>query len=205
MDKNINTRILFTVFLIFTFMQTGFAQETDIDKPKMGISIGYGNQVVKIFGVGIDLNVNYLYEVYLFEINYFGPLYSEETWSIESHARAFWGNTFYKPNDTYLSPLNSYEIGISSGFLFRKSFFDNFLKIYFSSTLGPIYTKGVPDRQFAGLMFCGNYDLGFNFKLGQNLYLDLRTGFRHISNAGLKKPNGGVNNWMVNSGVVFNL
>jgi len=38
--------------------------------------------------------------------------------------------------------------------------------------------------------------------LNQAFYLDLRFGFRHISNAGLSNPNGGINNFVVNIGFI---
>ena len=39
----------------------------------------------------------------------------------------------------------------------------------------------------------------------ENLFFDFRSGFRHISNAGLNHPNGGVNDLVLSGGVFINL
>lgn len=194
---------LFVILLVnFSFL---YAQSDSLKEsyPRFGISLGYGNQVIKIFGGGVDLNVNYLYEVYLFEANYITSLYSGETWNVESLLNLVYGYSNFKSNINNPEKVKSSEISINSGFLIKKNIWDDGLKIYFASSIGLIYAEALPERQKSGFMFCGNYSIGLQIKLDNSHYLDLRTGFRHISNAGLKRPNGGINNWMVNFGTVF--
>lgn len=171
--------------------------------PRFGVSFGYGNQLMKIFGVGIDLNVKYLYEVYLFEVNYITPFYTGESWNVESLLNLVYGYSNFKSDLNNREKIKSSEVGINSGFLIKKNIWDDNLKIYFASSLGLIYAEALPERQLSGIMFCGNYSVGLQIKLNRNHFIDLRTGFRHLSNAGLRKPNGGINNWIVNFGTVF--
>ena len=204
----INHKLLKILILIIFFISKSAFTQVEHSKDfnhKIGFIVGYGKQDVNLLGISIDLKVPYVYEVQLFELDYFLPLYYNNSWSIESHLRLVYGITHYKQNKKSLTYTKSNEYGISSGFLISKSFFEKFIKIYFATSLGPFYSIGTPDRQVPGFMFCGNYDIGVNLELRKNVYFDLRTGFRHISNAGLRNPNGGLNNWMINGGLVFEM
>ncbi len=204
----INYKQLFILILIICFIsKSAFSQEKHsyYSNHKIGFIFGYGKQDVHLLGIEIDLKVPYIYEVQLFEIDYFLPLYINSSWSIESHLRLVYGITHYQQNKRSLKEIKNNEVGISSGFFISRSFFNNFIKVYFATSLGPFYSKGTPDRQVSGFMFCGNYDIGINLELRKHVYLDLRTGFRHLSNAGLRKPNGGLNSWMVNGGIIFEM
>ena len=79
------------------------------------------------------------------------------------------------------------------------------LYLYGLISSGPHYVSGTPERQADGFIFSDNLLLGLNVKLFEKIYLDLRSGFRHISNAGLNHPNGGVNDLVLNGGVFINL
>jgi hypothetical protein len=194
------------ILIIFFSSQPVFTQiDSSHHNHKIGFTVGYGSQVVNLLGIKIDLKVPYFYDVYLFEFDYYLPLYSNKTWSIETQLRFVYGITSYKKKNNSLSISKNNEVGVSSGFLIGKSFFENFLKIYFVSSIGPYFSFDTPDRQISGFLFCGNYDVGINLELRKNVYIDLRTGFRHISNAGLRNPNGGLNNWMINGGLVIEM
>ncbi|MBM3441042.1 MAG: acyloxyacyl hydrolase, partial [Bacteroidetes bacterium] len=62
-----------------------------------------------------------------------------------------------------------------------------------------------PTRQARGFIFSDNAFGGVNLKCAKHTWIDLRIGFRHISNAGLREPNGGVNNLMLSGGFIFDL
>jgi hypothetical protein len=68
---------------------------------------------------------------------------------------------------------------------------------------GPHYVSAAPHRQSNGFVFSNNLSAGVNLRLYKNLYADLRTGIRHISNAGIKIPNAGVNDMTINEGLMF--
>jgi hypothetical protein len=82
---------------------------------------------------------------------------------------------------------------LNLGFLARENAFRDFLSFYLTISTGPHYVSGTPQRQANGFIFSDNFAGGINVRLTKNLYADLRSGIRHISNAGLRTPNGGVN------------
>jgi len=92
-----------------------------------------------------------------------------------------------------------YEFGLNLGIR-------NYVKInsgfYFYQMLGsgPHYISAKVKRQASGFIFSDNLALGALLRLNsKSLFLSIQYVQRHISNAGLKDPNGGVNscNFMI--------
>jgi hypothetical protein len=87
-----------------------------------------------------------------------------------------------------------YEFGLNLGIR-------NYVKInegfYFYQMLGsgPHYVSAEIGRQANGFIFSDNLALGTFLKLRGELFLNFQYVQRHISNAGLKAPNGGVNSY----------
>lgn len=88
-----------------------------------------------------------------------------------------------------------YELGLNLGIR-------NYIKIndgfYFYQMLGsgPHYISAEVGRQANGFIFSDNLALGTFLRLTKkNLFLNLQYVQRHISNANLKSPNGGVNSY----------
>jgi hypothetical protein len=59
---------------------------------------------------------------------------------------------------------------------------------------GPHYISVETTNQANGFIFSDMLYLSFNHKIKKTIF-GLFTGFRHISNAGFKEPNGGINNY----------
>lgn len=113
--------------------------------------------------------------------------------------------TKYRPVDRVDDLKDGYEFGVNVGTLFRKHVYKDVLNVYVSLSIGPHYVSGTPERQANGFIFSDNLFTGLNIKVFNNFYLDLRAGFRHISNAELMSPNGGLNDIMVGGGILLNL
>ena len=61
---------------------------------------------------------------------------------------------------------------------------------------GPHYISADVQRQAKGFIFSDNFAVGaFTSLKKKNLFLNLQLRYRHISNAGLKSPNGGIDSW----------
>lgn len=80
----------------------------------------------------------------------------------------------------------------------------NYIKIndglFFYQMLGsgPHYITAVVKRQANGFIFSDNLAVGaFTRLTRKNLFLNLQFRIRHLSNAELKNPNGGINTWNV--------
>ncbi|MBN2571726.1 MAG: acyloxyacyl hydrolase [Ignavibacteriales bacterium] len=162
---------------------------------KIGFQFGYGTQNL--------LEVDYHYDVYLFQVQYFYSLINEETWSLEINIQPQFNFTSYKHINFATSNESGYEYGLNFGIIARKNILNDHLGVYILVGFGPHYTSGTPERQANGFIFSDNFMFGINLKIINNIYCDLRTGLRHISNADLKEPNCGVNNFVINSGFFF--
>ena len=169
----------------------------DNSRHKIGFVSGYGNQSM--------LNVLYDYRVCFFQFQYYYSLLGKQTWDLEILAQPQYNITKYKYKDYFTDDLDGYEVGLNIGILIRGNLVKKYLSFYGLLSSGPHYVSGVPRRQANGFIFSDNISIGMNVRLIKSLYLDVRSGIRHISNAKLKSPNGGVNNFIINIGVFTTL
>jgi len=95
--------------------------------------------------------------------------------------------------DNLATEMKGYEVGLNAGILIRKNILEDNLSFYLCLSSGLQYVSGTPNRQASGFIFSDNLFVGLNIKLFKIFYMDTRPGFRHISNAGLKKPNAWIN------------
>jgi hypothetical protein len=153
----------------------------------------------------IDLNVEYDYEVQFFQLQYYWAFLRKKTWGLDLLIQPQYNKTTFRHVDNIPDETNGYELGVNVGLLIRKNIFKDFLSFYAILSTGPHYVSGTPQRQSDGFIFSDNLLFGLNVKLLKNIYLDIRPGFRHISNASLTHPNGGVNNFVINGGFLLNL
>lgn len=108
----------------------------------------------------------------------------------------------YQKKWTYFSngfSVNHYIVNV--GFLARKDVF-NGLSFYLLGTAGPMFVNLETERQAKGFCFSHTLALGMSVRFNK-IILDIRPGFRHVSNAGLKKPNEGYNTSNVQFGLAL--
>jgi hypothetical protein len=164
-------------------------------KHKIGFISGYGDQSF--------LDVNYYYHIVFFEGQYSFSVLKKSNWGLEILTQPQYNITSMKNNDNASDLVKGYEFGLNTGLLIRRNFLSDKLSLYSCVSIGPHYVSDVPDRQSEGFIFSDNFFIGMNALIYNNLYLDLRSGVRHISNASLKQPNGGVNNSVFKGGFFF--
>ncbi len=104
---------------------------------------------------------------------------------------------------TYLE--NGLEFGANVGLLARKNLLLNKSAIYALISAGPHFITRSIETQARGFLFSNNFAIGFLQRISSTAYLDFRFGYRHMSNAGLKKPNRGIDNWVTAVGINFGL
>ena len=170
----------------------------DPTRHRIGFNIGYGNQ-------GLGLNVNYDYRINLIQLQYNYVFISKSSWQLDILVQPQYNFTDYSRNMYDPELLTGTEFGINFGLVFRKNIVDNLLSLYGLVSTGPHSVSGVPDRQRPGFLFSNNFFGGLTLELFKGTLLDFRLGFRHISNANLWKPNGGINNIVIGGGLLFNL
>ncbi len=97
------------------------------------------------------------------------------------------------------------EFGVNIGVLARKNLFQNKSAIYALISAGPHFITKSIETQANGFLFADNLAAGFLQNISSRTYLDFRFGYRHLSNAGLKQPNWGIDNWVISIGVNLEL
>lgn len=117
-----------------------------------------------------------------------------------------------KPFDTYVESQlaraseisgtgHDYEFGFNLGLAYRQAITPN-LKLTASLGSGPYYVTVRTRRQARGFIFSDNLEVGLQYYWSKaHLGIQLRGRYRHISNAGLKSPNGGIDNFFLVVGV----
>ena len=94
------------------------------------------------------------------------------------------------------------ETGINGGFklVYQKA---ALWQPYVAIHAGPHYISNGIKRQVPGFIFSDNFSTGFLYKITNDFHLDLRLGIRHLSNAGIRNPNGGINSTQISIGMQF--
>lgn len=186
------------ILLCFTALDTVNAQSNlplSAGRHKAGLMTGYGQQFSR--------ENRYYYRPYFIEGQYSYALLQKNLWGLEIIAQPQYNITGYTVDQFSSTLLKGHEFGLNIGFLLRSNFCSGRLSLYAAASSGPHFVSGVPDRQSRGFIFSDNLFVGLNVLIYRNLYLDLRTGTRHISNAELKHPNGGLNNYVYKAGFMI--
>ncbi|WP_370175093.1 acyloxyacyl hydrolase [Leeuwenhoekiella palythoae] len=108
----------------------------------------------------------------------------------------------YRTQLMTLKTINEYIF--NCGVILRTSLTEN-LNIYGLASLGPGYFDVDSERMAKGIGFSDNLALGLNYKFLNVLVLDLRLGFRHVSNAEIKQPIEGYDALEFNLGLAYKL
>ncbi|MES2274667.1 MAG: acyloxyacyl hydrolase [Bacteroidota bacterium] len=172
-----------------------------------GNGIQYIGQLIGNNNHNIALKTTYYYQVNFYQLQYYQSILRHRTFGIEILAQPQYNTTKYKKyrDADQTEYLNGFETGLNLGFLFRKNVSNNQVSFYMLISSGPHYISDTPVRQSNGFVFSNNFCAGVNLKIYKGLYADIRTGIRHMSNAGFKIPNAGINDMTLNEGfmVVF--
>jgi hypothetical protein len=182
-------------FLIISFISNSYCQDTQVDLRdkswKAGILAGYG------FKTGLIGNKPYLYQPFIIILEfqkkkaYFkNNLSFDYSISAEYNAVKYY-NRARRKGKTEL--LDNTDIGLNFNFILCKRISKN-LDLYLILGTGPHYLQEKMSRQSKGLIFSDNLGLGTNINLNENYILDFRFALRHLSNAGIKLPNVGIEN-----------
>ncbi len=175
-------------------------------KNKIGFITGNGIQYLgQLLGNNshaIAIRNGYFYQVRFYQLQFYHTLSRKKNSGFDLIVQPQYNTTKYKMFDDDDLFLYGHELGLNIGGLFRKNTSGNRFSYYVLLSSGPHYVSGTPHRQTSGFIFSNNLALGLNLKLYRNLYADVRSGLRHISNAGFKLPNAGVNDITLNEGVI---
>lgn len=94
-----------------------------------------------------------------------------------------------------------FEFGINMGLSFDLLRSEK-LRLNAAVGSGPHFITVETNRQSKGFIFSDNFELGASYNLkGISTAVLFKLRYRHISNAGLKEPNGGIDNFFVIAGL----
>lgn len=181
---------LMVLAILFFICLKGIAQDrNNIESEKHFKTIG------GLVGWGNSFSKNTYYQTYFFMADY-----SRSFKVPKKNDFAAWyaEPQFNLVRDTYTpkSEMNhDYEFGLNLGIRNYVKINDGF---YFYQMLGsgPHFISAKVKRQASGFIFSDNLAIGSLIRLAQqNVLLNVQYVQRHISNANLKSPNGGVNSY----------
>jgi len=196
-------KFFFLICFLFLLQYSSFTQEEKktlhLTKHRVGFQSGFGGQKELL------LPIDYSYTLWFFQMQYYYAFHRRKHWGIELLTQPQYNITKFKILENIGGYTHGYEYGINIGVLLRFNFFKDFMSIYGFASTGPHYIPKTPIRQAEGFIFSDNFFGGVHIRLIKNIYFDLRAGFRHVSNAGIEKPNGGINTHVLSGGFMINL
>jgi hypothetical protein len=201
--------IILLGLIVLVASRSAYAQDSLFTKKnQLGFVIGTGNQYIgQLIGAGskgFAVATNYYYHVTFYELEYYRTLKKKRSteWDLLVQPQYNINRYGLYPESVPADYLDGYEYGLNLGVLYRKNLRNLPLSWYVSLSSGPHYASGTPHRQMNGFLFSNNLFAGVNLKLYKNIYADVRFGLRHMSNAGTRLPNAGVNNVTLKEGLL---
>ncbi|MCD6487467.1 MAG: acyloxyacyl hydrolase [Syntrophobacterales bacterium] len=91
-------------------------------------------------------------------------------------------------------PETDVEFGVGAGLKYMHHI-TNSLSAYFMASVGPHWVTVNTESQARGFVFSSTIGLGISVFVTDKSAVNLGCGARHLSNAGLEKPNGGINTY----------
>jgi hypothetical protein len=121
-------------------------------------------------------------------------------------------NTFFIYFEPQINPVFfknriNIEFGMNAGLNYSRELNESLIAYLLLGT-GPHFINARTQRQAAGFIFSDNLAIGIRKILPSNRFnveLNIQYRLRHISNAGLKSPNGGINNGFLMIGLTKNI
>lgn len=195
----------FKLFLVLFYVSLSYSQENNTIDTTSNKSIafyyGYG------FKTSLISKPNYYYTPTLYIIEYKRKLTDKKKISFSLSFSAEYNNVDFC--ESYVSnPCIEYqntEYGLNFSFDVSTRISKR-LNVYSFLGTGPHYLETKLARQARGLIFSDVLALGLAYKFYNNKYfLDLRYSLRHLSNAGLTRPNVSIENNIYYIGIGRNL
>lgn len=193
-------KLFTTLLLLIPFGGIGQTSESDSgNRNEIAFLLGYGGSDLNI----LQLDIQYEYQVRILQLQYSYVLLPDRRFDINIHLMPQLSFSRFKHHDSDLIESHGVEIGVTAGLAPEFHTLDKKFGVFLLISSGPVYISGGPERQTSGFNFATNLMTGFKLRIRKKTYVKLQSGFRHLSNASIKEPNGGLNNLIVNGGLAF--
>jgi hypothetical protein len=200
---------LFIVIAINTYSQE---KNTPI---KYGFVYGFGEQ-----GIFPFTDDDYLYETksykaqlnyvfkekgsFSFEFNIEPSVFISKHQLLNKHfIRPDYGSDYLEERDRQTTKKTMKELSLGIGVISRYNFTEN-MSVYALGSVGPMIIDTRTERMAKGFAFSDILSFGLSYKI-EKIILDLRYGYRHVSNFQLKSPNSGYNSTNFEIGFLLDL
>ncbi|MCB9081163.1 MAG: acyloxyacyl hydrolase [Lewinellaceae bacterium] len=167
-----------------------------IKQHRLGLFSGYGGQG--------GLRVSYWYQVQVWQLQYAYTFRQGRRWSWAFTAQPQINQAKFLYNRWAPTKTQATEFGLGLGAIFRRTT-PYRLSYYLQGKVGPHYITDGLERQAKGFIFTESIFTGIEYQIRPGIYFDARLGFRHMSNGGLKVPNGGIHTLILGGGLSFQL
>lgn len=175
--------ILVWVLILWNLGQNSYAQ-TDLPQQ---MSFNYGRSVIDE-----ALPEGFAYKPITLLAN--APLYYFGAFSLYAEAQ-------FTRADNLLTQGTEFEFGLNGGIRYQVNL-NKYFEVNAAIGSGPHYISLETRLQATGFIFSDNFELGFTVYLpAVKTSINVKSRFRHISNAGLKRPNWGIDNLFLIVGV----
>lgn len=205
MSKDLFKRLLISFYVIFLCESVFSINEMQFD------SIHYSNFFQhRKFGFAYDFSLTQQHMLYEYE--YYKPQVFQLVYSVpiskKLNRNYYSFNILPQINSVLITDKNremhDYEFGTNFEISFNHVF-SNSIAFFGTIGTGPHFISHNRGRQAGGFIFDDNLVAGFRFKLDDEYEFKLHFKFRHLSNANMKKPNWGINNYMIGLTFLKNL
>lgn len=102
-------------------------------------------------------------------------------------------------NVAFLDSKPEIEFGINVFFDFSFELSEKSL-LSFNIGSGPHFISVKTTKQINGYIFSDNFILAYKRKISEDLEFNIHSGYRHMSNASIRRPNNGIDNILVGVG-----
>ena len=167
-----------------------------------GVSYGYGTADGNLLG-----SDDYYYQYNSFKFLLNKRLAGKSSWRLEGILEPSFFQVKFREifavdrNTEVMNTINEYALVLG---LISRWYLSNSISTYFCGSTGPLYNDYDSSRMKKGVGFSNGLYIGFTFEVN-GVRMDLRSGIRHVSNAGLNEPNLGYNSSITEIGVLFAL
>ncbi len=150
-----------------------------------------------LYGQSDYLNVSYDYKFIGWQYDWHFPFHKDWEFIIQPNINRY----DYHTGNGNKNAVRGYEAGINLNIFWKILKRNNQTQLFLQAGTGPHFLDKDLSRQAGGWMFSNNFYLGYVFFHDQQFTPAVRLGFRHISNAETKLPNGGINTISIGIGL----
>jgi len=147
------------------------------------------------------LSVDYRYRIFVIAPEWRVVVRERGGWRWEAFLLSQFVGVLNRPAGLRPAVVRPWEAGLGAGLTLGRGAASGRWMGYLGVGSGFQYVSAPMPRQSSGPAFCSQLFAGMRCRLGRRCRVDLRGGFRHVSNAGMSSPNGGIDNSFLQVGL----